>query len=467
MIAKLTPPGGAPKTVRTTGEKWTINERGGLVSLTFDADLTASERAELGYWTAVEMPRPGAPPLLARVLDVSPTTITCGGIQVALDNRLGGACYSATALSDWKGRVGSLTNSGITLEIRPTLAMLYKDATVAGTNAITLELPEPTDKVGVTFLYGRESVAHSGFQFLTGVPNPSNTVEPWTWTLRSTSYLGQGVITGTYDSGLLTVSGVGAIMLLGGSDATGAVDCVSFANIRVYGTAAAATPQGVMGDVYAKIAADVPLTDVAAITTDLAQCTFPRTAKLAERVTDILDRGDWLARIEARSDGAGYKACGVFEARPTTADHVLHHDGVSVVAALESLDWAAMCSAVRVTYRTIAGTEAHVDVTDTDATHPLVAAGVTKWATIAVATTSATEATEAGVAYIALKNSGIKGTVRADGRHDFTEGHLVTVTGTPLGSPTARVRQIDGTAAGVVLTLDDTRTWDDWLARRY
>jgi hypothetical protein len=71
----------------------------------------------------------------------------------------------------------------------------------------------------------------------------------------------------------------------------------------------------------------------------------------------------------------------------------------------------------------------------------------------------------AGNAYIALHNSGARGSVRIEGRHDFIPGHLETVTGTDIGTVTFRTRQINGDAGGSTLTADDTQTWDEWIGR--
>jgi hypothetical protein len=459
----MTPPGGTTRTVETRNEKWTLAERGGLVTLDFEADLTPAERDELAFGTRVEFPIPDAPPLVGRVLHAGSPTINCGGMQGVLDDHLGGATYSASRLDEWKPRI--LASEGVSMEARATALFLKKEATKSGVAGMLYEFPEPTDHYRLTFSWARSAQASDNFAIFQGTPG-GDANEPWTWALVYQQPTASGGTSGSYDSGLVSAAGIGALLIWCQTTNTGAAaDRLQIASPRVYGTTAAATPAGIMGHIYGLVAGDVPTTDLEAVTDDVTDATFTRTQKLTERVTDVLNRGNWLARIEARSNGTGYAPCGVFERRPTTADHLLNCDGVTATAALEPLDWSTMASAVRVTYKRLDGGAAHVDVIDTNTDHPLVAAGITRWATIDIDTTDAAAASSAGATYLALRNAGVKGSVRIEGRHDFTPGHLITLTGTSRGTITARIKQADGNVAGTTLTLDDTTTWDEWIAR--
>ena len=173
--------------------------------------------------------------------------------------------------------------------------------------------------------------------------------------------------------------------------------------------------------------------------------------------TDLLDRGDWLMRVEARPDVTGYKLCGVLEPRPATADEVLYCDGVNVIENIESI--GAQLTGVRVTYTTASGLPSYVNVLS--ANPP----SVPRWDVVACDTTSAATATAFGTTYLAMKSSGVRGTVTVKGRTDFVEGHRLTFTHTRLGTVTARVRQINGKPSECTLALDDTDTFEAWEAR--
>jgi hypothetical protein len=462
VSAKLTPPGGVTRTVETRNESWVLMDRGGLSSLKFDCDLSPGEREELVYGTEVEFPVPDCDPLIGRILFAGSPTIECGGMQSKLDDVIDGVTYSATKMDGWKS--WHTASEGMSLEVAATYIHLKNSANSGGNASLVFEFAAPSDYWRIAFDWSRATQAGYGLLVYTGVVGGDG-LDPFTWTAHyslPTTSLGTS---GRYDSGFINTAGIAAIRVLAYTAGTVAAEGsnVYIGQPRVYGSSVTPTMAGVMADIYAK--AGFTHTDVAAVATDMSDISFARNAKLTDRVTDVLNRADVLARIEARSDGTGYQPCGVFEARPTTPDTTLFCDGRDVVANIDSLDWANMCSHVRVMCKRPDGGPVHVDIVDTDLSHPLVAAGVTRWASIDIDTTSYDEALAAGNAYIALRNSGVKGTVYVSGRHDFTPGHLIALERTSVGNALSRMRQMNCTLAGTEIVLDDTDSFESWLKR--
>lgn len=457
-------PSGIEREFVTRNEEWVESERGGLASLTFECDLDASERAELVYGTPIVLPVPNRAPLLARVIDAGPGVITCGGGQSLLDDFLGGATYSISKLEPWGERTADdrATNIGISIEASQWRAVWEKGtAYTAGWNGAFVVLSAPTSACRIVIPYwSRPSNVNTRYSIFSGVRGGGTESEPWTWTSRYVQPVGAAeAITGTQTLDI-TGTNIEAILIqwttVNPFTPTSAVSGI-IRSPRVYGTSlTTVTPTTVAADILSRVG--VTNTSLATITTDLTDIDCNRDETLSSLATDLLDRGDWLLRIEPRPASTGYEQCGVLEARPATADEVLTCDGRTVIADIQSA--SAGVTDVTVGYRSVSGDDLFVAVPAGGS-----GAAVVRWETIDVDTTSLATATAWGTEYLALKTSGVRGTVRVEGRCDFTPGHRLTFENTSMGTVTARVTQINATKTGCTLTLDDTDSYEDWVKR--
>lgn len=118
----------------------------------------------------------------------------------------------------------------------------------------------------------------------------------------------------------------------------------------------------------------------------------------------------------------------------TTPDYVIRVDEAESYDLDESsLD--ELVSAVVVKYQDVNGKSVTTTVTDTDATHPLVALGITRYGEVDAQTTSAATAAEIGALYLAEKG-------RAQLKGSVTTRTVYTATGAPAYLPDIRGGQM-------------------------
>lgn len=150
----------------------------------------------------------------------------------------------------------------------------------------------------------------------------------------------------------------------------------------------------------------------------------------------------------------------------TTPDYIVRLDE----AEGYDLDQSALdelASAVRVHYTRPGGQSVYKDVTDADTTHPLVAAGITRYADTYVESTSSATASAVGVTYLAENGrSATKGSVTTRYVYsstgasaylpDVRPGRMVRIYGLPDGQVDCIIKRVSMTGDAVaVIELDN------------
>jgi hypothetical protein len=461
MTAIATPPGGGPITLDLNEEpKWSRGEQGGYKDATLKATIDNALRKELRL-AEVVIHGPSKPVWFGHVKDVDGDTLTCTGWQQRLDDLLRGCLYRTNDASRFVTWERTSPNVSIEVDDAGKLSATFtKDQAYKSGEAGVwlLHLPEPTSTFKISLT-------------VAGLPSSNYGVKVYyaqnyttgTWTLaRDVSDGSDGTYVDTVtDTNITTVR----VQIQARANVTPPSDVVITAAPTIWGTSVvSATVANVVGHILTSCGTLVPMQDVEAIATVLEDLEYDcKTSELA-KFAEILKYGDWRFYFDARLDAGVWKPCAIFGSRPTVPLYTLTEDGSSVICDFVGESAEPLCKTVKVVYHDRHSRPRIASVTDTDESHYLVAAGLSKERAIEVSTTSATLATAAGTRYlIDAGRDQVQGTVTLIGSPggipacEYVPGELLTLSTRTRGIVTARITEAayDGPYMAQ-LTLDNT-----------
>jgi len=114
----------------------------------------------------------------------------------------------------------------------------------------------------------------------------------------------------------------------------------------------------------------------------------------------------------------------------TTPDYIVRLDEAESFD-MDEAGIDELYSAVRVRYRSESGTDLNKDMLDTDTSHPLVAAGITRYGDVSLDTSSSATASAVGLVFLAEKG-------RARGKGRVTTRRILDVNGAEVYAPDVR-----------------------------
>ncbi len=480
MLLEVAPLIGGTEALVTESEQWVSKEQGGWHEGTFTVrDLPEHLRAELSG-AAVTLHGQSRPAFMGRVLQASGNTLRCQGWYQDLNESEAGGVYSTAAVTDW--REIQQTNRDTNIQTQNEvgiLRFLWTKGNAYGANAyqgVVLDLPQSATVARLSFDYARYNQSDYAVKVYTGVYDPASTSgDSYTFTERYSQPTTSGGTTGAITLDLTSYGAFDAVLILAlnaVSVTPGADTAYTITNLRYTsgGLTAPVTADALLGELLDTMPAPPTLRELTATSDDITDFRLDAGASALEATSKLLAMGDSLFAFKPRIRGGAWEPGAVFAPRPTVPAYSVTHDGTSVIAEIEPVDWSRMASSVRVRYRTLDGRSVSLVVTDTDPTHYLVARGRVKPVSIDVDTTSATVAQAAGEAYLAAVAGvePVSGTVTIVGNAagiphtDIEPGELITVA-IPGRTVTARIREVAYSGSKAVLTLNNTPTLEDVL----
>lgn len=462
--------------VEDNGE-WTCKDAGGWHDATFTAKsaIPYSLRPELSG-ARVMLQGVDKPAFFGRVIGCSGDTLSCQGFYHELAEHEAGGIYTSASLSQWR----EWSEAGrASIDMREEFGWLRfvwtKDTAYLDTmaNGAVCDLPRPQTGVTVTFNWARPTDTSHRIEAWSGVVNLSSTTgELYTWTQEWQQTQGSG-LTGTQT---LTFGGtINAVLLVartnGARTPTGD-ESVVISNLRVLGAGLTAPVKAhtLLSQFFGHLPTS-PITDFGDPGVDIPDLVLDAGATAFEGVSKVLGMQDWSLTSEPRLSGSIYKPGFVFRANDTTPYYTADIGSGEVVADIEPVDWSSLASRVLVRYKTSNGRGVSVWVTDSDASHYLVARGITKDASIDVDTTSTAVAQAAGAAWLAQIGgvAPVSGTVTVTGSlngeipANIEPGRWIRLT-SETGAMLGRIREVRHIGLyKAVLTLNNTLTLDDIL----
>lgn len=440
-------------------------EQGGFrdAQLRAAVDPTLANRLRLAE---VEIQTPYGTKWFGHVRDVDGDTLTCQGSQARLDETRMAAAYRM-GIEHWEVFDGKRSVPQASAEVLEsgTLKTVFDNEEIKADRGAyyVCHLPAPCASVKVDWTSNFEYVSATWAVTLYYATNYGTS-----WQEKRT------VTTNASFSDTITDTNITSVMFKAYATATVTppADRTTTITPIVYGTSVTDATAAKIATHLLGLAGRSFIDVDAALTTAIDDLVFgPETTPLTA-FAELLKYGDWRFYVAPRLDGSTYKPCDVFAPRATTPIYDLTEgNGVTCDLAGESAE--PLASVVRVEYSDRYGRQRYVDVTDTDESHYLVQAGITKYAHMTVDTRSSYLANLAGTRYLVdAGRDQVQGTVTVEGSPagvpacNYEPGELLRLTTRDRGVVVARITEATYEGAHkVTLALDNTPNTEDALAR--